>query len=131
MPSPSDLGSFPSTAPSRSESPAGHRGPAPDIKQSTQLCSHSHSWEPVSLHAILGLIKPHGPFRRFANLLLEVTVITLSKGARAALLAPCCHTLPSPETGFRRSAENTPGAKPKPPLPGTKDTAGHCLHFVV
>lgn len=56
MPSPGDLGRSLSTVPSWSESPAGHRGPAPDIKQSTQLCSHSHSWEPVSLHAILGLI---------------------------------------------------------------------------
>lgn len=41
---------------SAGKSPAALRGPAPHIKLPTQLCAHCHPWEPVSLHAILGLI---------------------------------------------------------------------------
>lgn len=38
------------------KSPAAHRGPAPHIKETTQLCAHCHPCEPVSLQTILGLI---------------------------------------------------------------------------
>lgn len=38
------------------KSPAAHRGPAPHIKEPTQLCAHCHPCEPVSLQAVLGLI---------------------------------------------------------------------------
>lgn len=38
------------------KSPAAHRGPAPHIKEPSQLCAHCHPCEPVSLQAVLGLI---------------------------------------------------------------------------